>query len=620
MPTRIHTRRRAKAVPGEDLDLQSYTIIPPWLGYCPDLNPSLVTFAAFESCQGLVNEDGELTLDNGWVRLEDNTDPITLTLPLGGENTPPNAPLAPAGAGYEQPVVLIAELARSDGAVNRLNMFAATCVTPWPIAGPPASATIGFCWWLNPANDQWTNVPFAGAGTAITDGEWSDPFDWTYWPRGGTAFPNQINPGAIYFTNYEDAVYVWDIGNGGVVPGNYLRAFPQLGGQDFHANSVETFWERLVFLNTQEGDGLGNLIPYTRRVRWTDAANTPVLVGAGAGALDFDELTGLGLRVLAFEDVCACYFEDGVGVLRRIGLTNNPFKREYYSKERGLLGKFAVCRISGDRHFGVFTDGFFFLNSNGVWTEAGALNTNLGVVRKWTRTFFRTVNADLKDQIKVNYDEYTSRVHITFPLATESQEPETNFSTWIYDLHTDTMWPDEAYAPTCWGQGAAILANAIEWGDAPGTWAGQGDLTWGDFGTIYGDRATLHGTVDGLIFFHTPALFTRDGEEVSWNLYSHLQSLEDPHTVKATDRLLVEHNQVSDPKNIAVGFRNDEHDTDLDTIALDVGVGGTKVVTVAHARINGYSIGTVASGTGPIRLWSFQATFRPSGIPNKGVG
>jgi len=360
-------------------------------------------------------------------------------------------------------------------------------------------------------------------------------------------------------------------------------------------------------LNLDEG---GTLRP--RRVRWTDTAAVPVLVGAGAGFIEFDEFHGEGLRVLAFQHLCACYFEDGVGFLRRTGLTNNPYSREYVSKERGLLGKFAVCRVSGDQHFGIFTDGFFFFSSSGVWTEAGTLNIKVGVAESWTRTFFRLLNAEEKNRIQVSFNKAVSRIRISFPLGTEE---DTN-ATWNYDMATDTMWPDEKYTPTCWGEAAQLVAAGVPWGGMVGNWANVLG-TWGSYAPIYGDRAVIHGTWDGLVFLHSPSLYTRDENSITWYFTTHLFSATDVYSIKSTERITVEHANFETDTLAAFGFRNEKGDGLVAGVNMNANLTGPVAATSIHPSVNGYKIQIVGYGSDPVILYSFQTSFLPSVVPNK---
>lgn len=622
MSTRLNGRR----VRRQDLpEPTRFGVQPPWLGYCPDLNASFTSFTAFSDSQGLVSQDGQLTLDLGWIRLENSLNP---TLPLGGYlDAGGNHSWVNADAGYEQPVILLAELSRSDVDDEKLNLLAATALSmvAIPFGNPPdGTATVGYCWWLDPGNLNWTEVPWnaAGGGTQITNATRSTQFDWAFYARGGTAIANNTIPGEIYFCNYVDEVYYWDIGSAAGPPGEYFSAFgTPFGTTPFYAKSVDAFVDRLVFLNTREEIAGPALARQPKRVRWTDLGSPPSLTAAGAGFIDFDEFIGDGLRVLSFQNRVACYFQDGVGVLERTNTSTYPFRRDYWSKERGLIGTFAVVRIDKDRHFGIFTDGWFFLSANGQWTEAGTVSTGMGLIRKWTRTFFSLLDSTRKDDVVVNFDKFTNRIQICFPLAGGGQEEEaTEFATWVYDMKTDTVWPDDPYTVDCWGEASALWGDLVPWLPDMGgiTWQDV-EGVWSDYGIHYGERATVHGTEYGLVLLHTPLLTTRDEADVEWWLRSHLQYLDDAGTEKVADGITLEYGTQVNSHTITAGFRNDNGGLSSENIDVASGSGGTRSSSVVHPSVSGYSIGTVFAGVGAIRLWNWFLEFRPTETPLKEV-
>ena len=76
----------------------------------------------------------------------------------------------------------------------------------------------------------------------------------------------------------------------------------------------------------------------------------------------------------------------GISV-RETGLASAPNAVQILDTDRGLLGTHAVCSISNNLHFGIFDDGWWFLDSSGRWKEAGVTQFNGRPVEKWRRTF-----------------------------------------------------------------------------------------------------------------------------------------------------------------------------------------------------------------------------------------
>jgi hypothetical protein len=625
MPTRIGgvvkpIGARYRPAFAGDLDLQSLTITPPYLGYCPDLNPSLTNLVFFEDCQGIINQDGLLTLESGWERLEDESG---VTLPLGGTwNGAVNTAQAPVILDRDvQPVTLLCELSRSDGQDPKRVVFAATSISTVEVAGPPGTARIGFCWYLDP-NLDWTNVPWvASYGNPITLGHREHVFDWAPFPIGGTIDVG-VNVGAIYFTNFVDQVYRWDpaLPGGAGLPGEYLSAFGAFDGDTFHAKSIDLSADRLIMLHTIEGGDLFN-----KRARWTNVSTTPDLTSAGAGFIDFVEFKGDGLRVLSFQDVTACYFEDGVGFLWRTDNSTNPYNRTYLTKERGLLGTHAVCRITNDLHFGIFEDGWFFLSAGGSWQEAGTLDIGSGRATKWSREFYNLLKVEERDTITVNFDKFTRRIHISFPTTNEDIYDEgvgadvTAYAVWVYDMDTDSVWPDDPYNAVCWGEATAQLAAGMPWADFPGTWA-NAEGAWGDYSPVFGNRASIHGSESGVIYLHSPLYYTRDEEEPVWSITTHTDIFKDQYSLKTSDRLLLQHGQINPGADATGEFEAYVRTVDgvIEGDTINMKLGGTgRTTTIIHPEVSSYAMGTYMTGIGPIKLYDWQLTMKPSVVPNK---
>ncbi len=608
MPTAVGRKLRGKAKPGGELEPSRVNVKPPWQGYAPDVNPEMAQFTAFESSQGFVDQDGILTIDSGWYRLEDA---LGVTLPLGGVDQftgAGNLAQTATDEAFAQPIVLLAELRRNDGGTPGDLLFAATglsLVTLPIIPGPPpvdGTATIGFAWYLNAALN-WVNVPFNVAVGSPIAAERDEMFDWAPFPTGGTVIVASVGPGEIYFTNKVDEVYVWDPGAAVGPPGEYSSAFGvTLGAAAFFAKSVELYDDRLVFLNTGESGE-----ERTKRCRWTTIATTPALTGAGSGFIDMNELQGDGLRVLKFEDLAAAYFEDGVVLLRRTGNRTNPFNIQYLTKERGLMGTFAVTRLSSDLHFGIFSDGWFFLNSQGQWTEAGLVTIGDIKVQKWSRTFYNILDTSRKNETVVSHDQYTDRIRIAFPLTDGTN------TVWVYDRKADTVWPADPYEVTIWGDAVSTVQEAIAWSDFPigDLWSTTGG-DWADYGAILGERVVLHGTEDGLVLLHSQAHVARDGDQPTWIFRTHKQSGLNARTLKTTDTLAIDHQVRGESSSVSAFFTSQSTTVVSENFDLQTenGSAGFRDTSVVHGTLTDMSIGFGVSGVGEVKFYSFQPEFR----------
>jgi hypothetical protein len=300
---------------------------------------------------------------------------------------------------------------------------------------------------------------------------------------------------------------------------------------DFMATSVESFDGRMHFLATDEFDGASQ-IPYPQRHRWSAVGTAyPNEAILGSGYLDLAEFQTRGLRIESLGNKLALYFEDGVAFQVPTKFYADAYRPQIVSRSRGLMGTHALCAISPERHFGIFDDGWWFLDASGRWSEAGRLvleetKGKSHELTKWKHSFYDDLDYSNKHRIVCTYDQFRKLVRIAY--TSNSSDENTNILN--YHWPTDTCWRDE-YAR--WGQydrqtrvgetwgigGANDISATITWGEMTGTWA--------DYAPQFIDEVVVHGDANGLVFERDPDLTTYDGALPLHTYQSHQQSRND---------------------------------------------------------------------------------------------
>lgn len=280
----------------------------------------------------------------------------------------------------------------------------------------------------------------------------------------------------------------------------------------FQARSCESFDGRVYFLSTIE-----NGTAFDNRVRWTPPATAnPDPSARGAGARDFPIFDRGGQRALGMKERLVLYFGDGVAMGTPKRLLTDPVEWREISRTRGLLGPGAVTAVSPTLHFGIFNDGWWFLNINGAWKEAGVLRLEETRGKniewhKWRETWYDELDTENRHLISIEHEPFRDDVYITYPSRITG-----GMKTIIYNIPTDTAWPQPSYGPTVFFRQDRVLRDATTYADldaAGTTYAGldAAGTTYADLVARFGFEGLLHGTTDGLVMAHDPGLATQDG-------------------------------------------------------------------------------------------------------------
>jgi hypothetical protein len=664
MPSRLIGRRRISSRDIPDLapleKVQVERFGTPWGGYNPDLDDQLTNLSDLKDCQGLVMKTGVLGPHEGFAALVGdgtqysggaaadsnlpfavgnitdvsvhaatptvtteydhglatgdtvtliNTDStpvvdgtyvitrtgrLTFTIPFGattvlGSNGQWNG--GPTGNGGTKNVLGLFEY-KSGAALDTVQI--ATVGT----SVIPAGNESGHLYKYTGSPLFWDEVPYNPAASTNAEGirgEDRDHFDFAYFPPDDVVvFCNNLRV-AYEFGNgasYQE----WVHNLGGVFPGN----------SSFTAKSVESVDDRLLFLNTTEAAAA-----FLRRVRWTTKGADADLTGVGNGEIDLNEIPGEGLRIERIGDLIACYFTDGIALLRRTFLATSAFERFYVSHDRGVLSTFSVVNLGGGFHFLIGTDGWYVMDQTGNFRELGLRRVGQTTYSKWRDTFYGSLDTNNLNRIYCQRHgaEDTNLIKIAWP--DNSADDGLPNRIWIYDLQTDTVWPDNSYPGTTgpnvfslWGD----VTAGTQW-DQMGTETWEGvPGAWRDFGSTIGRERIVHGTIRGEVHRHTSALFTKNGVNQSYRALSHEADLGLVGAVKVGDKLRLEYTrtqQVNGADPLAVNaFIQAEEDGRAGGGQIDQldGIVGTRQNNYVTTRLPSSRLGWRTVGPHPIFL------------------
>lgn len=403
-------------------------IRPPWLGYIPDIYGDVVGLSAAADCSGLITEGMRIRVSDGFTAVQPSD------LPLGEDVG--GAAAAPATSGREQRVAGLGFFPEIPGTNEKV----------FAITEKNANTAEGRFWIID--TSAWTAEAKEGMDAMLTAGL----YDWTVFPGGtpaGKTTNGEVETSVLIFTNNGDHVWKYPATTGS---GTYDRLNADGGGfgASFKAQSCESFFNRVVYLNTEEGG-----TRYVQRFRWSPIGTAdPEPVPASAdpgGAVDLYVFEQEGLRCLAMGNLVALYFKDGVAFahpIQDIALNViRPFSIEVVSQTRGPISSQSVVQIGQNRHFLLCNDGWWILDSAGDWFEAGRLTLGADSTRfrrgqsltKWKSEFYSNLNRDQVEKITVAYDAFRNHVLIAWP---STSSPENN-KLWRYDVLTDSVWPDD---------------------------------------------------------------------------------------------------------------------------------------------------------------------------------
>ena len=610
MPSRLgpkdyNERLQERSLAAQYLRTQAQAVFQgPWGGYAPDMIHAAGTENICVDSLGLIaraDPNPQGTHPGEVLALDDGSEVVdAANSPIGND------------AGSSHVIVRLdqLELTNDDGIKD-----GEETTTPIALVGGDTTVDSFEMFKLNAAGN-WVEVPYLAAGALFgltaTAGRDGDPDDRASMPdsctfAGGAPARNlsAIATPCFIFTNNVDPVFVYPDATASL---NYEELTDDAaiagGAGEFLCMSVETFKDRVYFLNTSE---LG--VRYKNRLRRT-ARNTadPLTTAVGAGQITLDQFQGTGLRVETLGDVLVCYFEDGVAFIHETGVATAPNAVQILDTRRGLLGTHSVISVGDNRHFGLFTDGWWFLDSNGRWQEAGISQQN---TPKWKETWYRLLQStsdagvQYRQRIQMHYDQPKNWVRISFPSI---DQPDVN-SVWIYDIDSDRVWPDsyvDSGGATCWGDWNLVAGADVDWDGL----AGPPDLAWDDLGTwsSYGatfqEKAPVRGTYNGYVHRLSPRLEDRSGVTVPYRYQTMAQDFKQPSNLKILDRVSVEHINAANDTLLSIQGSNTNGTSGGGSQSLNTSELGYSEVAEQSMRVSGRFLDTTISGQGTVKIRS----------------
>jgi hypothetical protein len=535
----------------------------PWGGYAPDL-PYDVSSSAKNpyayNCHGLVPK-----LDPQFAGGEVLTNPDGWSLPdISNNSLSGHADIDAASTGIIVATGMF-DLLSTSGYRSGEATF-----TPFALISGDNSTEGSFQFFRLKSDDTWDEVNHAAKGgldyllpKAGRDGDQTDDSnrslpDWCVFSGGapGRTATNEISGNiaqpVLLWTNNVDDVMVYPSATGAFTFESITADtnLCTIRTNTFTCISLESFGDRVYYFNTQE-----NAVRYPQRLRRTMRGTAdPDTSNPGSGYIDIDRITGAGLRVEALGDVLACYFENGVAFVRETGIATAPNEVQVLDTDRGIIGTHAMCSVGDNRHFVIAHDGWWFLDSNGRWAQAG-LDDNGS--RKWLDTFYRTIRpgdpaaADspvttYKHRTYCHYDRNHNWIVISFQ-SKNSPKTDGPEEVWIYDYKNNRVWPDSYEGgATCWGEVATVIQPDVIWQNATAEFWDTTTYIWSDFGAVFGERGKLaHGNNLGNVCMHNPERLKRqmsaDSDLTpSWSYESVPQSFGNVNTLKISDYISLE--------------------------------------------------------------------------------
>ena len=425
-----------------------------------------------------------------------------------------------------------------------------------------------------------------------------------------------ITQPAFIWTNNSDPVMIYPATNNTLTFEPITNTLGADGGgeannQDFRCISVETFGDRVYFFNTFEYNSvIAAGVRHQNRLRRSPRGTAdPDTARLGSGFIDMETFSGAGLRVESLGDVLACYFQDGVAFVRETGLASAPNAVQVLDVKRGLLGTHAMTSISDNAHFGIFDDGWWFLDSSGRWREAGVVSFNGKPVKKWHRTFYSLLDPLNFHRIHTFYDRERNWVRIVVPIP----DSETT-QTWIYDIEADRVWTLDYPTSLSNGGGVTLWSEIVQrttaaetWETIAGTWADiDPTITWASLTSEKGNKRLVHANHTGYVYYHTENLINFGDATPTWSYEVIASDLGRPRTLKTADRLGIEHVNSSNTASLTVTVKNAKSNEQTLSVGLNKTTAGDVEMSDAYFRNTGEHVAYKINGSGPIRVRSFD--------------
>jgi hypothetical protein len=514
----------------------------PQQGYIPDLDPHQAPASGLKDTFGLVARPGPsgtgevLMPDIGFDRVDSARLPLATVAP-------------PASTAGNTTIQMLAQFNRTDDDGTRSGDFDKTLLAL--VGGDDGTAGETELWRLTPSGTPaWQVVPFSkkagGAGVASTAAHEAaatrdDLSDWAELPAGApgrSEYSGNIDQPVFVWCNHADRVFIYPVDDGVVadIEDGAYEVLTYGFTADFRAKTVEHFAGRLYFGNTIEaGDH------YRQRIRRTalfTADPDPAI--PGAGAQDIRELSGDLLRLEKLGNVMVAYFTDGVALVAPSNVATAPDRIDLLRERRGLLSTHAVCSVGDQEHFGIFDDGWFFLDPSGRWTEIGMMDIEGVRTSKWKDDFYSNMDIDKRDRLVVSYDG--DFVRIAYPKVGDTDNEEV----WIFDPRGNRVFKDR-YPVVCWGDMDAQIQDAKQWDDSSFTTWADTNVSWASQAAKFGLRTLHHGTTTGHVLQHNKDLISRyDVAKLNtimptFKIEGVLSSLGDPTTLKTITKIWVEY-------------------------------------------------------------------------------
>jgi hypothetical protein len=421
------------------------------------------------------------------------------------------------------------------------------------ITGNGSDAGSSELWRVKPSDGTWEQVTYETVtGTPDTAleplADRESMSDWAQFPAGAPTrgdYSAEIDEPVFVWCNLQDNVMVYPNDNTTPENSQFEPLVEDSFNGTFKAKTVEHFGGRLYFGNTIEDS-----THHRQRIRRTalfTADVDPTL--PGAGAFDIRDFAGDLLRLEKMGDMMVAYFTDGTAFIRLSDVATSPDRVQLLREKRGLLATHAMCSVGNQEHFGIFDDGWFFLDPSGRWTEVGMQNIEGKQVPLWKETFYNMVDMDFRHRMVVNYDGRYIRIAFTAKTTVDPDAQDfvdlDNQEVWIFDPRGNRVFRD-TYPVTCWAEANANIRDAIDWDDLTTSWS---DLegSWLSLAAKFSLKNLNHGTTAGHVLVHDYDIITKFDTETGLNTKPNfafsgvLSSLGDPTELKTALKLWLEY-------------------------------------------------------------------------------